>query len=355
MIKNIEKLKEQSAKYIKDFMLNCTIEEKIDTHYVCVEIISKNEIKIKKANGKEIDRVDLILNSMWSKLFLDWNYLLVSNKEWFENHVGYGIKMFYFPCGKPINTWYCEYIRYIFDYVYFNDQIYDAKEVLSSLKFPDAYKIDYKCLLNKVSPSSIRAIYQHHIHKLLSGEEQFTKVFKKLIRDDSKVYALDQNNPEGYIFKWNKKIYQIENEKVEVEAQEKSSYEFLLSDFIKFSKMHNYIDRVNASYTKSVCNLFNNYIINGEKLTHTIENNIDIKGIESPYIGQKFDIGYEYIPDQVTKELCKESELYKNIFKVLLANLRKGKDETHCIFLTKKEVNDWNLMMKSIKMRNLYI
>ena len=353
MIKNIEKLKEQSAKYIKDFMLNCTIEEKIDTHYVCVEIISKNEIKIKKANGKEIDRVDLILNSMWNKLFLDWNYLLLSNKDWFESHVGYGIKMFYFPCEKPINTLYDENLRYIFDYTYFKDNIYDAKEVLSSLKFPDAYKIDYKCLLNKVSPSSIRAIYQHHIHKLLNGEEDFTTVFMKLIKDDSKIFA--KEIPEGFIFKYNKKIFQIENNKIEVEAQEKSSYEFLLSDFIKFSKMHNYIDRVNASYTKSVCNLFNNYIINGEKITHTIENNIDIKGIESPYIGEKFDIGFEYIPDQVTKELCKESELYKNIFKVLLANLRKGKDETHCIFLTKKEVNDWNLMMKSIKMRNLYI
>ena len=30
MIKSIEKLAEQSSKYIKDFMLNCTIEEKIE-------------------------------------------------------------------------------------------------------------------------------------------------------------------------------------------------------------------------------------------------------------------------------------------------------------------------------------
>ena len=353
MIKSIEKLKEQSPKYIKDFMLNCTIEEKIDTHYVCVEIIAKNEIKIKKANGKEIDRVDLILNSMWSKLFLDWNYLLLSNKEWFENHVGYSIKMFYFPCEKPINTLYNEELRYIFDYISFKNDIFNAQEILSDLKFPDAYKVDYKCFLNKASVSSIRAIYQHHIQKLLSGDEDFTTVFMRLISDDSKIYAKEK--PEGFIFKYNKKIFQIENNKIEIEFQEKSSYEFLLSDFIKFSKMHNYIDRVNASYTKTVCNLFNNYIINGEKLNHTIENNVDIKGIESPHLGEKFDIGFEYIPDQVTKELCKESELYKNIFKVLLANLRKGKDETHCIFLTKKEVNDWNIMMKSIKMRNLYI
>ena len=353
MIKPIEKLAEQSSKYIKDFMLNCTIEEKIDTHYVCVEIISKNEIKIKKANGKEIDRVDLILNSMWNKLFLDWNYLMLSNKEWFEKHVGYVFKMFYFPCEKPINTLYDKELRYIFDYAYYAGEIFEPEKVLADVKFPDVYKIDYKCLLNKTSLSSIRALYHHHIKKLLEGEENFAEVFLKLIKDDSKVFAIEK--PEGYIFKYRKKIFQIENDKIEVEPQEKSSYEFLLSDFIKFSKIHNYSDKIVASYTKTVCNLFNNYIINGEKINHTIENNIDISGIESPYVGTKFDIGYEYIPDQVTKELCRESELYKNIFKVLLANLRKGKDETHCIFLTKKEVNEWNMIMKSIKIRNLYI
>ena len=148
MIKSIEKLAEQSSKYIKDFMLNCTIEEKIDTHYVSVEIISKNEIKIKKANGKEIDRVDLILNSMWNKLFLDWNYLMLSNKEWFEKHVGYGFKMFYFPCEKPINTLYDKDLRYIFDYAYYAGEIFESEKVLADVKFPDAYKVDYKCLLN---------------------------------------------------------------------------------------------------------------------------------------------------------------------------------------------------------------
>ena len=242
---------------------------------------------------------------------------------------------------------------YIFDYAYYAGEIFESEKVLVDVKFPDAYKVDYKCLLNKTSLSSIRALYHHHIKKLLEGEENFAEVFLKLIKDDSKVFAIEK--PEGYIFKYRKKIFQIENDKIEVEPQEKSSYEFLLSDFIKFSKIHNYSDKIVASYTKTVCNLFNNYIINGEKINHTIENNIDISGIESPYIGTKFDIGYEYIPDQVTKELCRESELYKNIFKVLLANLRKGKDETHCIFLTKKEVNEWNMIMKSIKIRNLYI
>ena len=106
MIKNLNEIKKHTDKYISDFIKNCIIEEKIDTHYISVEIISKNEIKIRKANGNEIDRVDMILNSMWNPLSVDWNYLKLSNRMWFENHVGFTITMFYFPCTKPILTEY---------------------------------------------------------------------------------------------------------------------------------------------------------------------------------------------------------------------------------------------------------
>ena len=39
MINDIEKLKIRSSKYIKEFMQGCTIEEKIDTHYITIDII----------------------------------------------------------------------------------------------------------------------------------------------------------------------------------------------------------------------------------------------------------------------------------------------------------------------------
>lgn len=352
MINNIDTLAQSSAKYIKEFMQCCTIEEKIDTHYISIEIISKNEIKIKKANGNEIDRVDMILNSMWNNLFLDWNYLKLSNKDWFALHVGYTIKMLYFPCDTPILTQYKPDLRYVFDRVIFNNNDLDTKYILDDIKFPTAYKIGYKHNLSKIS--DIDCIYNEHIDKLLNKEESFSDVFKMLIKDDSELYAA--NEPEGYIFKYNSKLFQIstkkENRKID---QEKTSYEFLLSDFIKYAKLHNYTDKISQSYSKTVCNLFNDYIINQEKKTHYIEKNIDPSGIEPPYLGAKFEIGYEYIPDQVTKTLCRESELYKNIFKVLMANLRKGKDFSHCIFLTKKEVDEWNNIMKSIKIRTIYI
>lgn len=352
MINNIETLSKRSAKYIKEFMNGCTIEEKIDTHYITVEIISRNEIKIKKANGNEIDRVDMILNSMWNNLFLDWNYLRLSNQDWFYKHIGYTIKMFYFPCETPILTTYKSGLRYVFDRVIFNNIDLDTKYILDDIKFPSAYIIGYKHSLNKIE--DVDGVYENHISKLLAKEETFSDVFKTLIDESSELFA--DNIPEGYIFKYHNKIFQISNkQEIRKIEQEKTSYEFLLSDFIKYTKLYNYIDKITQSYTKTVCNLFNDYIINQEKKTHYIERNIDISSIEPPYLGAKFDLGFEYIPDQVTKTICKESELYKNIFKVLLANLRKGKDFSHCIFLTKREVDDWNNIMKSIKIRTLYI
>ena len=141
-------------------------------------------------------------------------------------------------------------------------------------------------------------------------------------------------------------------EKIEIE---KSSYEFLLCDFIAYTKNCNYIDKIGTSYVKSVCALFNDYILNYEKINHNVEHNINPENIKNPYLGDQQQIGYDFIPDSVTENLCKESELYENIFKVLLANLRKGKDDTHCIYMNRRQVADWNMITKNIKVRTLVV
>ena len=55
MIKDITQIGNKPVSFIKEFINNCTIEEKIDTHYVIVEITSKQTITIKKATGKVVD------------------------------------------------------------------------------------------------------------------------------------------------------------------------------------------------------------------------------------------------------------------------------------------------------------
>ena len=96
MIKNIDNLKKKSISFITKFLDECTVEEKIDTYYVSVEIRSKNNIVFIKSNGKVIDRCDLILNEMWQQMFNDWTHFKMVNQDWFDSHIGYKIFMFYF-------------------------------------------------------------------------------------------------------------------------------------------------------------------------------------------------------------------------------------------------------------------
>lgn len=353
MIKDISQIKNKSLNFIRNFINNCYIEEKIDTHYVIVEITSKQHITIKKASGKIIDRVDMILNNMWGQLVTDWNYIKLANKDLFSNHVGYVLHMFYFPNNKPLNTEYKDNIRYVIDRITFNDEIINTESFINKIQLKDKFNIKVKKTLNKEKDlnniiSDINLDNKNNI--------DYIELFNKLINKDANIdIILAKGNPEGYIFKWNKHLYQyIFNIKEPINI-EKTQYEFLLCDFIKYCKEKNYTDKILNNYTKTVCSLFNDYIINWESNTHTIENNIDINSIQAPNQGTNFDIGYEYIPDIITLNLCKQNELYKSIFKVLLANLRRGKDNKNCIYMNKKQVDDWNHIMKNIKIRTINI
>ena len=349
MIKNISEINKKPKAFIKEFANNCIIEEKIDAHYITLEIISKNTIKLKKSNNKEIDRVDLILNNIWGKIMTEWNYIKIVNNKWFNNHIGYKISMFYFPFKKPISIEYSNDVVYLIDRVVFNDEEIKNIDILfKDIKYFDRFKVKIK---NKIEKSKSQLKYINDIE--LSKSLDYSELFLNLI--DSNVHYLAADIPEGVIFKWKKNNYQILFNVPEKIESEKSSYEFLLCDFINYCKKTNYIEKINQSYVKTVCALFNDYILNSEQVTHNIEHNIDPSKIKNPCLGTYTGIGYEYIPDSVTKNICKENELYEDIFKVLLANLRKGKDNTHCIYMNAKQVDDWNNIMKNIKVRTLVI
>lgn len=349
MIKNLNDIKKHSDKYISDFIKNCVIEEKIDAHYISVEIVSKTEMRVRKANGKIIDRADLILNSMWNTVFLDWNWLKLVNKTWWESHVGYTLTMFYFPCEKPILTEYPANLRYIFDRAIYNNTLMDIHEIVKNLKFGENYTIGFKRTLDKID--DLESVISTVLNE---KEDNLSDIFVQLIKNPEDIYAVNMN-PEGFIYKWNKTIYQTANPVERKIESEKSSYEFLLCDFIQYCKSRAYSEKITQSYTKTICNLFNDYIINWESKNKTIEKNINVDSIESPNIGAKFDMTYDYIPDPVTKNICHNNELYRNIFKVLLANLQKGKNAQHCIYMNNKQVDEWNTIMKNIKMHTIFV
>ena len=349
MIKNITRIKEKPISFIKEFINNCSIEEKIDTHYITIEITSKQHITFKKANGKIIDRIDMILNNMWGELVTDWNFIRLINQDIFSEHIGYNISMFYFPSTKPLLIEYKSNVKYLIDKITYNDEPVNINDFINKINLKDKFNIEIKHKVNKNLNKDILNSITNETKKTLN----YTNLFENLISNEYETYAL--NKPEGYIFKWNKNLYQLVYTIKEHIIPEKTQYEYLLCDFVDYCKANNYQDKIQNSYVKTVCTLFNDYIINWEEQKHNIEKNIDINSIQAPTYNNSFDIGYEYIPDIITINLCKSSELYKCIFKILLANLKKGKDNKRCIYMNKSQVEKWNIIIKNIKIRTLNI
>lgn len=353
MIHNINELKRKPLSFIVRFIENCTIEEKIDAYYVCVEIQGKNSLVFRKSNGSIIDRVDCILNEMWSRLINDWTHIKLANQEWFENHIGSKIYMFYLPVQKPILTEYIPNVRYIVDRMIskgteadpYNEMAYDMNmmnefNVYWSDKLPKSeYDMDdivrrIKAVTRKNNPDT---------------SETFEDIFKSVIGKDAELFA--SNEPEGYIFKLGKgHIYQLINNPNEERkvSTEQTQYEYLLLAFMKFWRNNDLTSLIDRSYVKSVCHLFNAFI-NQEKLTHTIEDNVYVSGLENPCVGHRFDICYTNIPNEITVQLCKENELYKNIFKILLVNLRKKKSSKNTVLISENNVKEWNNIVKTIE------
>ena len=114
------------------------------------------------------------------------------------------------------------------------------------------------------------------------------------------------------------------------------------------------MEYVTSKYVKTVCNLFNMYIINSESVTNTVSKNVNIDALDPPIYGHSFDMTTTYIPDAITRQFVENNELYSKIFKILLVNLSKRKYLKHCIYMNKQQVDQWNALVGYLELVTKY-
>ena len=366
MFKNIEDIKKKNIKDQINFFCNCKAQEKIDAHYVSLQIISKSIIKFYKANGNEISHIDLILNDMWKKFVNDWNLILFGNKTYLETHIGYKFSMFFINCEKPLNTKFKPGIAYIIDTIeLLNNKKDFYKDFLNLIKIPEILNANSDFIVKNKTNIKNGSLTIENITDLVknwnNNKITINDFISKIIFNDSMIksnigdthyenpilYAL--NNPEGIIFKNHKNIYQYNLAQIEEKRNDigRTPYEYILIMFLKFCRKHqDYINLLTNNYVKTVCNLFEYFIVNINK--DEILKNINIEDLQPPYYGSAPKINYEYIPSEKTKSLCQLDKLNENIFKILLVNLTKHKNYKKCVLMNKQQCDDFNLIIKNI-------
>lgn len=345
MIHNISEIKKRSTGFIKKFLDECIVEEKIDAPYVQVEI--RRQILVYRKCGRKLTGVDLILNDDYTLLMKEWEMLRHVNSEWFDAHVGYTINMFFLPCATPVVTEYRPDVRYIIDTVARWGMEENIADEMRDLKMLDEFHVWFKRPLERLSDiDDLTLETTARTYRTSSSDVSGTELVSHLF-DTSQVFAAGE--PEGFIIKNHKFVYQTSTHERVLDHKERTQYEYLLIDFSSFWESIDDIYALigNSDYVNSVCTLFNAYVEWQQR--KPLKENIDAAGIEPPYLGHKPETGFRHIPNMKTVQLCKRSKLMENAFKVLLVNLQKEKKLQQCVLMNQHHVDRWNSIVKTLK------
>jgi hypothetical protein len=371
MIKDIKEIFNKSDNYIRKFILNCEISEKVAAFYFHVKIVSPTMIRIYKSNYQELRLEDIIINSMWQEPYTDMNRVFLSNTDFMKKYVGLTISFFYFPIYQPFHIKYNSPYKYIVGYVR------DAKG--------NSYDTEYFAnILSKISHSGIKGhdviVIPKNTHKSSEDINELNKIIqsrsvrsleKYIINMLKRAYKamdqIDENHfvtkavsgdgveyAEGYILRYNGIDYQLNlypMPKPEM-PDNRLALEFFIHTFSMFLKSDEWIQYISSDYVQSVCNLFLGYIDNYFKIvsksfTHY---NITYKELEAPNFGYYPGTSFETIPSNRVRNLCKDNKLFDNIFKILLNGLKKKKKKYELsMLLSNEDIDQWNSCVEIIK------
>lgn len=350
MIKKFETLFEDYPdKFIKDFLCNCTVTEKISAFYIHVKIVSDTCIKICKANQKEIRKEDIILNKMWNLPVNDFTHIFFKNEKLMK-YTGYVFSFFFFPVNKPFNVTYKNGFRYILSFV--KDKFGNSVDIRN---------FDLSVFGNEIKQGGIilhddkrNATEINKIASVYDYKDGYSFIMNDLIgKDNNNICAESFEEAEGFILKWKKNDFQIlQNEKFSDHMKiNRLPLEFVIHDFSQFLKnFQEWIDYTsNADYSTNVSLLFNEYISHFNEKEYS-SYNITADDLTAPNFGYYGGTGIEFIPVKKTRELCLANPFFKNIFKILLNGLQKEKVfKLNMVIITEEDIDFWNKCVKLIK------
>jgi len=329
---------QEEAKQALDY---ARVSEVVWGHKLSIDVISRDKIKVRKANGLEVNEVDLTLNSFWNDVVRDWETAVMKWPDTFNDHLGMSIEVCMLNEEgqmSPNVTQFQKQRVYVIEHVISHDGQDLTEDLKSEIAKALTYSVDDACCL--ATRDDLNFIEGEAVDVKLSGDITLTVDRDKLFRDPSDVAGFMIELADGTLLK------AMVQEKQAREKKSTVALEFLYADILKWllsDDMANIEKCVKPNdYIGTVCNMFETYIISTKELvTHHLEKNIDATDLVAPGTVQT-KVCTDFIKSQRTKILCQESDLYNNIFKVMLVNLQRHKDLKWCSYMNKAQVEKWN-------------
>ena len=300
---------------------------------------------------------------MWARFIEDFNIIKgnAAFRDFCKKYQGCVLNFFYFPCKKPLGTEYNLYGKerlYMLSQCYNNiqkeeknlDEVYaDLWKVVESEEFQKAVGSRFgfvKQYFFKVSKPEVL------LEKIDS--ESYGEIADCFDYEPTQIISTAGIDNTSLVFHKDKHYFQLNKESYieEMPDNEYTSYEFVLCDFLDFWK-HNkeqLIPVMHGTYRNIICGLFNAYITQWEIPNKKIVNNILPEAIQPMKIGWDHgdSINPVYVPNKMTLGLCQRSELYRNIFKILLINLQIFKKFKFCVYMSRDQVKQFNEISQTI-------
>lgn len=330
MIAKIEELFKLPDKQIKHFLKTCSIKEKICAYKFSVRILNQTNYKFYKGS-RELTQDMIILNRIWADLIKEWTIFFINNPELVKRYIGHIFYGFYFPDEAPLNK----------DFVY--SRYKSGKKYLIH-NLTDFYKRDKTYDLNDTELFDVQKKFKLDNYDKINSCQDLIEALNNFetYSDKGKIY--------GWVLKNKSDKFQLqETENIHYESN-KVPLELMLQDFVNYLEQSEYDNFVTSNYTESVCNIFEDYILN--KNCHLEEKyRLTPEDLEAPYYGKYFGISYNNIPSEKTKALCQQNKLYENVFKVMLANFKRYKNYEDMVILSQRHTFILNNFIKIVKLK----